>query len=336
LFLITAGEGENKSKYKETLTTTNLERRRILIQLQTTRKGNIFELTIPKSWNNRTIAEIFSDKWQVPKKLLHEWRMTKAVLLNGKHVPFSAELSSGDKLQISLFKEQDYGVEPTYIDVEILYEDDHLLVANKPAGMKTHPNDQSDTNTLLNGLAFHLQMKGEKCLIRHIHRLDEDTSGAILFAKHELAYALLSRLLEERKIKRTYWAVVHGIVCVKKGTINQPIGRDRHHPTRRRISPTGQAAITRYELLEADRKRTLSLIQCQLDTGRTHQIRVHLSSVGYPLAGDTLYGGQPVFPRQALHARYLSIPHPFTGETFSVSAPFTDNLFSTFQLAKQD
>ena len=154
--------------------------------------------------------------------------------------------------------------------------------------------------------------KGERRKIKHVHRLDRDTTGAILFAKHALAGSILDKTLEERSIKRTYFALVHGQLKRKKGTIQEPIGRDRHHPTKRRVSASGQPAITHYELLEYNSKQNLSLIQCQLDTGRTHQIRVHLSSIGHPIVGDKLYGGKPLFERQALHAGKLVIPHPFT------------------------
>jgi 23S rRNA pseudouridine1911/1915/1917 synthase len=132
-------------------------------------------------------------------------------------------------------------------------------------------------------------------------------------------------MLEKRDIKRTYLAIVQGTLPNKKGTINEPIGRDRHHATRRRVSPTGQKAVTHYEVLKADQRRKLSLVKCQLDTGRTHQIRVHFSSINHPLAGDELYGGKPIFPRQALHAVKLEFIHPFTNEKIICHAPFLDD-----------
>jgi len=130
--------------------------------------------------------------------------------------------------------------------------------------------------------------------------------------------------LEKRKIKRTYMAIVHGKLQKKKGTINAPIGRDRHHPTRRRISNTGQPAVTHYEVISFDAVKNLSQIVCHLDTGRTHQIRVHLSSIGHPLVGDVLYGGKPLFYRQALHAKYISVIHPLTMEKIDIEAPYLD------------
>ena len=193
--------------------------------------------------------------------------------------------------------------------------------------MNTHPNNPlTESNTLINAASFYLQSKGELRNIRQIHRLDRNTTGTILFAKHALAGAILDKMLEKRDIKRTYIAAVHGLFRQKKGTINKPIGRDRHHPTKRRISPTGQEAITHYQLLKDDKNKQLSYVKCWLETGRTHQIRVHLSHLGHPIVGDTLYGGQPVVIRQALHAAKMEFSHPLTKEKLVCHAPIIDQL----------
>ncbi|MBE3571179.1 MAG: RluA family pseudouridine synthase, partial [Bacillales bacterium] len=136
--------------------------------------------------------------------------------------------------------------------------------------------------------------------------------------------------LEKKEIKRTYIAIVHGILPQTKGTINKSIGRDRYHPTRRRVSPSGQAAVTHYEVLEVNRKQRLTLIRCWLETGRTHQIRVHFSSIGHPLAGDILYGGKTVFHRPALHSEKMEFIHPFTDETIQCHASPVDDVFGGF------
>ncbi len=292
--------------------------------MKTRKKGNQFELVIPDNWKNVTIETILRKYWEAPKKLIHTMRMEKDIRVNGELIPWTDLLSAGDLLQLHLFKEVEYDVSPTYGEIEVLFEDEHLIVVNKPAGIDTHPNHPGETDTLANLVAFHHQSQGESCRVLHIHRLDHDTSGAIIFAKHPLSKAILDRLLAERKIKRTYHALVHGRLNQKKGTISEPIGRDRHHNTRRRVSPTGQDAVTHYKVME--NRNPYTLVEVQLDTGRTHQIRVHMSHLGHPLAGDTLYGGRPVFKRQALHAARISFPHPLTDEKIVCEAACMDDV----------
>lgn len=292
--------------------------------IQTSKKGDWFELTIPEEWQHYTLETLFRDWWKAPRKLVHLYRMDKLVLLNSKIPDWTVPLAKGDKLRIKFFAEEPYDVIPEYREIGVLYEDEHLIVFNKPAGMDTHPNQAGQTGTLENVAAFHLQANGELTRPRHIHRLDRDTTGAVLFAKHAFMAAILDKMLEERSIKRTYLALADGIIKQKKGTINQPIGRDRHHPTRRRVSDTGQSASTHFKVIERLRQKELTLIACTLDTGRTHQIRVHLSYLGHPLAGDNLYGGSSLFHRQALHAVKLEFVHPFTGEKINCHAPFLD------------
>lgn len=302
------------------------------------RKGPWLETIVSQEWNELTIDQILREVWNGPKKQIHQLRMEKGVLVNGDQAIWSKPLFLGDIIQIKFFSDEEFGVAPSYIDIDILFEDDHLLVVNKPSGLDTHPNEPGQTNTLANAVAFYLQSKGEFRKVIHIHRLDKDTTGAVLFAKHAFVGAILDRMLEERKIHRTYLALANGLIKKKRGTINEPIGRDRHHPTKRRVSPTGQKAITHYQVLKIFPKTNCSLIQCSLETGRTHQIRVHLSSIGFPLVGDSLYGEKKAFSRQALHAAKLAFIHPITLEKVECHAPFLDNpaIFpaESFQLMK--
>ncbi|MCH1627633.1 RluA family pseudouridine synthase [Fredinandcohnia quinoae] len=291
----------------------------------TDKKGEWLEVTIPKDWNGYTIEHILKEIWQVPRLLLHQYRMDKSVTLNGHAITWNTNVVTHDKFQLHLFQPEDFDVEPEYIDLHILYEDDHLLVVNKPAGMDTHPNDQGQQGTLANAVAFHFQSTGVNAKVRHIHRLDRDTTGAVLFAKNKLAGAIMDRRLENREIKRTYHALVHGILKQKSGKIDAAIGRDRHHPTRRRVSPSGQKAITNYKVIQTLTSQNMTLVELELQTGRTHQIRVHMSYLGYPLIGDTLYGGKPIVPRQALHAAKLKLQHPITNEIIICEAPFLDH-----------
>lgn len=288
------------------------------------RKGELLEVIIPAKWNQFTIDQLLREVWNGPKKQIHQLRTDKAVLLNGEQANWHFPMSTGDRLQIKFFSEKDFGVIPSFQNIVILYEDDHLLVVNKPAGMDTHPNEPTEVNTLANAVAFYLQANGEFRKVQHIHRLDQNTTGAILFAKYSFVAAILDRMLEQREISRIYLAITDGMIKGKKGTIQKPIGRDRHHPTKRRVSPTGQNAVTHYQVLKTFPNQNRTLIQCKLDTGRTHQIRVHLSSIGHPLTGDLLYGGKPGYSRQALHAAMLTFIHPLTNEKIECRAPFLD------------
>ncbi|MEJ9229970.1 RluA family pseudouridine synthase [Peribacillus butanolivorans] len=286
--------------------------------------NQILSIEVLQSWNGLTLDKLFKDHWKAPKKLVHEWRMSKEVKLNRNTVSWTTTLSEGDTISIPLMNAENETVKAVDLGISILYEDDLLLIANKPAGMDTHPSQPGDTHTLINGVAYHLQNTGQTCMIKHIHRLDKNTTGAVLFAKDRLTGSMLDRMLEERKIKRTYVALVEGIIQKNEGKINEKIGRDRHHATRRRVSPTGQMAVTHFQVLKRDSKKNLTLVSCTLESGRTHQIRVHFSHLNHPLAGDTLYGGKNTFPRQALHARKIEFIHPISEEKMIIEAPFLD------------
>lgn len=288
-------------------------------------KNQALSIKALQSWENFTLESLFRDHWKVPKKLVHEWRMSKEVKVNDVLVPWAYQLSEGDTISIPLISIESDSVPATDLGISIIYEDDLLLIANKPAGMDTHPSQPGERHSLINGVAHHLQETGQTCMIKHIHRLDKDTTGAVLFAKERLTGSMLDRMLEERNIKRTYFALVEGIVQKNAGKIEEKIGRDRHHATRRRVSPTGQTAVTHYQVLSRYAKENRTLVSCTLESGRTHQIRVHFSHLNHPLAGDTLYGGKKSFPRQALHARKIEFIHPISEEKIAIEAPFLDN-----------
>ncbi len=291
--------------------------------MKTKRTGEWLELIIPEKWDAYSIERIMKKELLVPRKLLHKYRTERSVTLNKESKHWKQTfVKAGDVLRIRVFAPQELEVTPAYMDIDVIYEDDHLLVVNKPVGVDTHPNQPGETNSLVNAVAFYFQMNGIEASPKYVHRLDRDTSGAVLFAKHELAIAVLGQQLKDRDIKRTYLAWAHGSIKRTKGTINKPIGKDRHHPVRRRVSTNGQAAETLFEVIQYDPKRKASLLKLQLNTGRTHQIRVHLAYIGHPLLGDVLYGGkEEVSYKQALHAAKLTFVHPFTEEQIECLAP---------------
>ncbi|ETT42717.1 RluA family pseudouridine synthase [Paenibacillus sp. FSL R7-269] len=197
----------------------------------------------------------------------------------------------GDRLRLALFPHREAGIEPVWQEAaaKVLFEDDFCLVVHKPAGMAVHPDGSSTEVTLDHIVAAHYAASGGGIAIRHIHRLDKDTTGPVLYAKNEYAQLVLDEDMREKKVSRLYAAIVEGAVPPELTVIDAPIGRDRHHAARRRVSPGGQAAVTRIVGREALPGGTV--VKLQLETGRTHQIRVHLSHAGHPLFGDDLYGG---------------------------------------------
>jgi 23S rRNA pseudouridine1911/1915/1917 synthase len=230
-----------------------------------------------------------------------------------------------DRTRLHVFPAEALGFAANYArPLAILYEDDFCLVVHKPAGVKVHPSDvkSAELDTLANDVAAHYEMTGQAVAVRHVHRLDTDTTGPVLYAKGKFALAKLDAAMREKAIGRRYVALTEGTFKKKSGTIDQPIGKDRHHKQRRRVSPTGQPAITHFERIA--QYPDYAFVALTLDTGRTHQIRVHLSHLGHPLVGDTLYGGKPlpgILERQALHGFELQFPHPLTGETIIVRDP---------------
>lgn len=230
----------------------------------------------------------------------------------------------GDRLRLVLFPYREYGIEPRWQELQVLYEDDFCLVVNKPAGLAVHPDNESRETTLNHVVAAYYEAEGIHAAVRHIHRLDKDTTGPVLYAKNEYAQLKLDEAMREKKIVRMYAAIVQGRVSQELKRIDLPIGRDRYHASRRRVSLTGQAAIT--HILSAEAYPKASLLHIRLETGRTHQIRVHLSHMGHPLLGDVLYGGPGTFARQALHGERLLFHHPFTGERIEVPAPWPQDM----------
>lgn len=206
-------------------------------------------------------------------------------------------------------------------EAEVLYEDDWCLVLLKPAGMPVHPAHPGMAGTLDEAAVRHVLQAGDPLHVRHIHRLDADTSGPVLYAKNDLAQLRLDEAMRAKMIERRYIALVHGTPQPQNGTIDAPIAKDRRRGQRRRVSPGGDRAVTHYETVKAFAGR--ALVRVRLETGRTHQIRVHFSHIGHPLLGDRLYGApaDPHLSHQALHGELLVFPHPWTGRPMTVTAP---------------
>lgn len=274
-----------------------------------------FQYEIPQ--DGLTVESLLREKWRLGKKLVHELRMAKAVKnAGGESVKWNEPLAKGTILHFSLDVSKSDYPPAKECNVNIRYEDEHILIVSKPKGMSTHPNEEKDKDTCMNHVMAYLKGKG---LVygEHVHRLDQGTEGLLIVAKHPIAKSVFDRMIEKKSIVRTYEAEVQGVIKEKSGTINAPIGRDRHHPTRRIVSKSGQHAVTHFKVVE--RKAHSTIVHLQLETGRTHQIRVHMAHIGHPIVGDTLYGARKSKTgNYKLHAIQLEFEHPFLNKKILV------------------
>lgn len=253
------------------------------------------------------------------------------VLVDGKPVKASYQVDEGDVISLDIPEAVEPEIEPEDMDLDILYEDQDVILVNKPKGMVVHPAAGHYSHTLVNGLMHHCkdQLSGINGVMRPgiVHRIDMDTTGVIIACKNDMAHNSIAAQLKEHSITRRYQAIVHGVLKDDAGTVEGPIGR---HPTdRKKMSinyNNGKSAVTHYKVLK--RFRQYTHVECRLETGRTHQIRVHMASIGHPLLGDLVYGpGKcpiPGLQGQTLHAGVLGFIHPRTGEYMEFTAPLPE------------
>jgi 23S rRNA pseudouridine1911/1915/1917 synthase len=258
------------------------------------------------------------------------------VRVNGYPQVKSHRLAAGDELDVELPERRESRLEPEQLGLRIAFEDEHLLVVDKPAGIVVHPSAGHASGTLVHGLLGHAVAGGEEAERPGIvHRLDRDTSGLLVVARSEEAHRRLQRLLRRRKLVREYLALVRGRPRSRRGRIEAPIGRDRRDPTRISLdTDTPRDAVTNFEVLEMLPRH--ALLRVALETGRTHQIRVHLTAIDLPVSGDPTYGveGDLGLGRQFLHAARLAFPHPFTGEPVECESPLPPDLQAALEEAR--
>ncbi|MEE6673574.1 RluA family pseudouridine synthase [Pediococcus acidilactici] len=247
------------------------------------------------------------------------------ILVNEAPTTNRYQVKPADQVVIKLPDPVAIDVQPEKMDLDIVYEDDDVIVVNKPQGMVVHPAPGHDHGTLVNGLLAHTPLATINGELRPgiVHRIDKDTSGLLMVAKNDQALVSLSKQLKDKTNQRKYWAIVHGNIKEDTGTINAPIGRSKKDRKKMAIIEDGRPAVTHFKVLE--RFGEYTLIECQLETGRTHQIRVHLKYIGHPVAGDPLYGPRKTLKGngQFLHAKLLGFKHPRTGKemVFEVDPP---------------
>ena len=257
------------------------------------------------------------------QKLIEDGKVTA----NNKCIKASYKVKPDDEISVTTPDSVVPDIVPEDIPLDILYEDADVIVVNKPKGMVVHPACGHYEHTLVNALMFHCKddLSGINGVMRPgiVHRIDKDTSGSLIICKNDHAHEIIAKQLEEHSLKREYLAIVTGVINEDEGTIDKPIGRSSSDRKKMAVTPSGKRAVTHYEVIE--RLDRFTLVKCRLETGRTHQIRVHMASIGHPVAGDIVYGNGMKTPvdthGQALHAKILGFIHPVSGEYIETDAP---------------
>lgn len=294
-------------------------------------KNTCIGKTIGVEMNGWTVERILRQALGVSRTSLRRAKKQNAILLDGEPVHSNVRVSPGQRLEMVMVAEESR-VTPQKLDLDVLYEDRDLLAVHKPPGMLVHPLTTQSGGTLANGVLYHWLQQGIVDRFRPVHRLDRDTSGLVLVARNSYAHQQLARQMSRGLLTRQYLAVAEGWFEQNQGTIRAPIAREEGGMIKRVVSPRGKLAVTHFEVLH--RFVGGSLVRVELETGRTHQVRVHMAHLGHPLFGDSLYGGNTSkIKRQALHCRYLAFQHPVTGVLLELTCPVPkdmQDLITTF------
>ncbi len=289
------------------------------------------------------LKEVVRQRMKISSHLMKKLKVQGGITVNGCRAGVRLRVKAGDVVKINYPEERSY-FEPQDIPLDVVYEDEDLLVVNKQPGLIVHPTHNFPDGTLANALAFRMEQTGEIFKPRFVNRLDMNTSGLLIVAKNAHCQDFLSHEMAAGRVEKQYLAIVHGIV-EEPGTVDLPIDKDPNHKARRMVIEGGYPSVTHYWPLKtfdsenSGNIRGYSLLRLKLDTGRTHQIRVHMTHIGHPLVGDELYAqlyGYTENPewmlRQALHAERLEFPHPAGDKTVSVSAPLPQDMKNCLEL----
>ena len=293
--------------------------------------NRIFTYTIPKEFEGKTLLSFLKEQKYSSPTITHLKRTEKGILLNSEWGRVRDILHENDILTITITEtETSENIVPVSLPLPILYEDEDLMVINKPAGMPIHPSQGNYDNTLANAAAYLYQLRQEPFVYRCINRLDRDTTGLLILAKNMYSASLLSNMVKNREIHREYLAIATGFVP-DQGIIDHPIGRVKGSTIEREVNEqTGESARTHYKRIAYE--NGYSLVSLKLETGRTHQIRVHMKYIGHPLPGDFLYNPDYfIISRQALHSFRLYFTHPITGRFLTFTAPLPDDMATLFK-----
>lgn len=297
-------------------------------------------LVAEASDDGKLLREVLHRRMGMSRRLLVKLKRTEVgLVVNGRRARTSDRIAAGDRIELRIEREESTDILPQLMRLDIVYEDEHLLVVNKPAGRIVHPTTGHYLDTLANGIVHYWREKGEKSRFHPVHRLDEHTSGLVVVAKHAYAHQQLSEQMSEGRVEKLYRAYVHGAPPERAGEVNAPIGRADGDPHRRVVREDGAPSLTYYETAVAFGCGA-SALDIRLGTGRTHQIRVHMRHIGCPLIGDDYYADAELadtplslrlassgtIARQALHAVRLGFRHPVTGADMRLEAALPEDL----------
>lgn len=278
--------------------------------------------------NYINVRQVLKNEFNISNRLITKLKQNKLIYLNAEVTYLDKLLSIGDVVRCKIdFNESSENIISTQMELKIIYEDDYLLVVDKPSNMAVHPSILHYNNSLSNGIKYYFESIGLNRKIRPVNRLDRDTTGIVIFAKNEYIQECLIKQMENKNFYKEYIAVLEGLLNEPKGTIAAPISRKAGSIIERCIDENGAKAISHYEVIDINEKNNLSLVKFVLETGRTHQIRLHSKYIGHPIIGDTLYNYESqLISRQALHCHKISFIHPVTKKQIELISPITEDM----------
>jgi 23S rRNA pseudouridine1911/1915/1917 synthase len=306
-------------------------------QLRCLMNTTMFHHEVTEEESGKMLHQVLKNRFRFSRRMMSRLRLGRFVTVNGEVIYFTARVQEGDRIEIRFPEEETDHIPPQPVPFTVRYEDEDLIVIEKPPGVVVHPTRGYPDQTLANGLMHYWQKKGEKHKVRPVTRLDRDTSGLMVVGKHAYAHAFLAEQMAAKRYERSYLAIVHGAVKEECGTIDRPIKIDVERKVYRYAGEGegGTPAVTHFEV--AERLPGATLLRLRLETGRTHQIRIHLSSIGHPIIGDEMYGiaeEPPLIDRQALHAFHLRLFHPRFREWLEWEAPLPEDMQQLWERLK--